>query len=92
LIEREGYKIGDWNLTADGTCSRCGTPCAGVFETGPGSWGAVRRPVYIPAKELSAAPEHGGLPCSLGVGFPGGKISSLIVGQGIDLYVKRVEL
>lgn len=56
LIERKGYTIGDWNLTADGACCQCGTPCAGIFESGPGIWSAVDRPVYIPAHELNPGP------------------------------------
>jgi len=45
LIERDGYEIGTWGLTADGRCARCGTPCAGVFEARPGTWGSRRMPV-----------------------------------------------
>jgi pyruvate formate lyase activating enzyme len=32
LIERLGYRLGEWNLTADGRCDACETPCAGVFD------------------------------------------------------------
>jgi len=39
LIGRDWYRLTEWNLTADGRCSRCGTPCAGVFEAHPGAWG-----------------------------------------------------
>jgi pyruvate formate lyase activating enzyme len=39
LIGRDWYRLTEWNLTADGCCSRCGTVCAGVFETHPGGWG-----------------------------------------------------
>ena len=46
LIGRDGYVLTAWNLTLDGRCDRCGTPCAGVF--GPkGEWGARRLPVQI---------------------------------------------
>ena len=40
LIGRDWYVLGDWNLTADGKCTACGTPCAGVFEASHGNWGA----------------------------------------------------
>ena len=47
LIGRDWYVLSDWNLTADGHCRRCGTPCAGVFEARPGDWGARRQPVRL---------------------------------------------
>ena len=47
LIGRDWYTLGIWNLTADGRCNACGTPCAGVFEAEPGVWGARRRPVRL---------------------------------------------
>lgn len=47
LIGRDWYLLSDWNLTADGRCSKCGTPCAGVFEARPGDWGARRQPVRL---------------------------------------------
>ncbi len=47
LIGRDWYVLSDWNLTADGCCVACGTPCAGVFEARPGSWGAKRQPVRL---------------------------------------------
>jgi len=47
LIERDGYVLGKWSLTADGACAACGTPCAGVFEAEPGHWGARRMPVRL---------------------------------------------
>ena len=45
LIARDGYVLGDWNLTPAGGCQGCGTPLAGVFEAVPGRWGARRQPV-----------------------------------------------
>ncbi len=33
--------------STDGKCRFCGTPCAGVFEERPGSWGARRLPVRM---------------------------------------------
>ncbi|MBI4584691.1 MAG: hypothetical protein HY717_11815 [Planctomycetes bacterium] len=47
LIGRFGYDITEWNLTAAGNCSACGTPCAGVFEAKPGTWGSRRLPVML---------------------------------------------
>ncbi len=47
LIGRDRYVISAWNLTADGSCRRCGTKLAGVFEGVPGNWGAKRYPVDI---------------------------------------------
>ncbi len=47
LIERDWYEIRGWHLTSTGQCERCGTPCAGVFDGVPGTWGARRRPVWM---------------------------------------------
>ena len=47
LIGRDWFVLSDWNLTADGCCNQCGTPCAGVFEESPGQWGARRLPVRL---------------------------------------------
>ena len=47
LIEREGYTLGSWNLTQQGHCRFCQTPCAGRFEAAPGLWGNRRLPVHI---------------------------------------------
>lgn len=38
-----------WGLDRDGRCAGCGTPCAGVFEARPGTWGGRRRPVRLSA-------------------------------------------
>ncbi len=46
LIGRDWYELGPWNLE-DGNCRFCGTPCAGVFEDRPGSWGSRRLPVRM---------------------------------------------
>ena len=48
LIERDGYRLGSWGLDGQGRCSKCQTPCAGIFDpAGPGTWGARRLPVRI---------------------------------------------
>jgi pyruvate formate lyase activating enzyme len=49
LIGRDGFEITAWGLHRDGRCPGCGTPCAGVFEGAPGTWGARRRPVRLEA-------------------------------------------
>jgi pyruvate formate lyase activating enzyme len=49
LIERDWYRLGTWNLTADGLCAACGERCAGVFEAHAGDWGERRLPVRIGA-------------------------------------------
>jgi pyruvate formate lyase activating enzyme len=47
LIGRDWYQLTDWKFTKTGTCPECGTPCAGVFESRPGSWGPKRQPVRL---------------------------------------------
>ncbi len=47
LIERDWYKLGLWNLRANGKCKSCGITCAGVFESDPGNWGSRRMPVRL---------------------------------------------
>lgn len=45
LIERDWYRLSDWQLDATGCCKHCGTTCAGVFEDRPGTWGTRRLPL-----------------------------------------------
>ena len=51
LILRDWYQLGDWQLDSAngmaGSCSHCGTVCAGVFDDKPGDWGAKRKRVII---------------------------------------------
>jgi pyruvate formate lyase activating enzyme len=47
VIGRDWYVITAWNLTAEGRCKACNTPCAGVLEARPGTWGAKRMPVRL---------------------------------------------
>ena len=49
LVGRDWYVLSEWNLTGGGACARCGTPCAGVFDGRPGTWGARRLPVRLAA-------------------------------------------
>lgn len=42
LIGRDWYQLSAWQLDDNGHCLSCGTPCAGVFESLPGQWGAKR--------------------------------------------------
>ena len=54
LIGRDWYDLAGWNLTADGRCTACGTPCPGVFEGPPGIWGRRRRPIRVRAHAVEA--------------------------------------
>ncbi|MFN2189951.1 MAG: AmmeMemoRadiSam system radical SAM enzyme [Candidatus Promineifilaceae bacterium] len=47
IIGRNWYVLTSWNLSPDGHCLECGTPCAGVFDKQPGSWGSKRQPVRL---------------------------------------------
>jgi pyruvate formate lyase activating enzyme len=47
VIGRDWYEITAWHLTPEGACQACGTPCAGVFESRPGTWGQRRMPVWL---------------------------------------------
>jgi pyruvate formate lyase activating enzyme len=47
LIGRDWFEITAWHLDAEGRCAACATPCAGVFEARPGTWGARRQPVRL---------------------------------------------
>lgn len=47
LIERDGYRLGTWNLTGEGRCRACDSPCAGMFEPVPGNWGGRFMPVRL---------------------------------------------
>jgi pyruvate formate lyase activating enzyme len=52
LIGRDWYELSSWNIKAEnqqGSCSKCGTPIAGVFDGAPGQWGAKRLPIHIAA-------------------------------------------
>jgi len=47
VIERDWYRLGAWNLDADGRCGSCGAPVAGRFAGGPGTWGRQRMRVRV---------------------------------------------
>jgi pyruvate formate lyase activating enzyme len=47
LIGRDWYVLTGWNMTTDGRCGKCGTPCTGVFDASPGDWGSRRMPVRL---------------------------------------------
>ncbi len=47
LIGRDWYALTAWNLTDEGRCRECATPCAGVFDGAPGAWGRRRVPVRL---------------------------------------------
>ena len=43
VIERDGYRIGRWELGDVAQCSKCGTKIPGLFESKPGKWGPRRK-------------------------------------------------
>jgi pyruvate formate lyase activating enzyme len=47
VIGRNWYDITLWNLSDDGRCESCGTPCAGIFAGACGAWGGRRRPLRV---------------------------------------------
>jgi pyruvate formate lyase activating enzyme len=47
VIGRDWYNLLAWRLDDSGRCQGCGTPCAGVFDGPPGTWGAQRLPVHL---------------------------------------------
>jgi len=47
LIGRDWFELTEWNLTPEGACASCGTPCAGRFQAAPGTWGSRRLPVRL---------------------------------------------
>jgi pyruvate formate lyase activating enzyme len=53
LIGRDWYELTEWNLSPDGCCVACGTPCAGVFEGAPGHWGRRRQSISVRALSAS---------------------------------------
>jgi pyruvate formate lyase activating enzyme len=57
VIGRDWYVMKTWQLTENGRCRFCGTPCAGVFNGPPGKWGARRMPVRLKTSEVSKTSE-----------------------------------
>jgi pyruvate formate lyase activating enzyme len=49
VVERDWYVLGTYGLSDSGACSSCGAQCAGVYDGGPGTWGARRMPVRLSA-------------------------------------------
>ncbi|MEO5345447.1 MAG: AmmeMemoRadiSam system radical SAM enzyme [Magnetococcus sp. YQC-9] len=47
LIERQGYQLGRWALSAEGCCQGCGLRIPGRFDPAPGSWGARRAALKV---------------------------------------------
>jgi pyruvate formate lyase activating enzyme len=47
VIGRDWYVMTEWQLSERGECLYCGTPCAGVFNGPPGTWGGKRQPVSM---------------------------------------------
>jgi len=46
VVARDWYELTRWNLV-DGACGSCGAAIPGVFEAGPGTWGARRQQLVI---------------------------------------------
>ena len=53
LIGRDWYELTAWNISPDGRCAECGTPCAGVFDGAPGHWGRRRQSISVRALSAS---------------------------------------
>ena len=47
LIERDWYELGDYHISAHGTCEFCGARIPGRFAGRPGVWGRRRQPISI---------------------------------------------
>ena len=47
LIARDWYLLKAWGLDDTGACRACGSPCAGVFDGPPGTWGRRRQPLRL---------------------------------------------
>ncbi len=61
LIGRDWYEMTAWHVNSNGECKKCGTPCAGVFESRPGDWGRKRHAVDMRYFTRSFS-EHPGAP------------------------------
>ena len=59
LIARDGYRIGEWNLTEEACCGACKAPVAGRFEGAAGDWGPRRLPVRLKDWEEQPSAEAG---------------------------------
>lgn len=59
LIARDGYRIGEWNLTEEACCGACRAPVAGRFEGAAGDWGPRRLPVLLKGWEGQPSAETG---------------------------------
>lgn len=58
LIERDGYRLGRWNLDNSGCCCACGARLSGCFDPRPGHWGPRWERVSI----FPEIPHYGGPP------------------------------
>jgi pyruvate formate lyase activating enzyme len=47
LIGRDWYELSTWNLSPEGRCRFCDSPCAGVFDGSAGAWGRRRIPMNL---------------------------------------------
>jgi pyruvate formate lyase activating enzyme len=47
IIGRDWHELTAWHVGGAGACAFCGTPCPGLFEAAPGTWGRRRRGVVV---------------------------------------------
>ena len=57
LIEREGYRLGNYTIDSDGRCQNCCAQIPGRFAAQPGDWGARRQPLHIEQYAVIATDE-----------------------------------
>ena len=55
VIGRDWYDLTAWHLDDAGRCQWCGTPCAGVFDGAPGTWGRKRQTIQFAVPTANAA-------------------------------------
>jgi pyruvate formate lyase activating enzyme len=58
-VERDWYQLGEYRLTGDGRCERCGHQLPGVYAGRPGTWGRRRMPVRIEPVRTEPVPTEG---------------------------------
>jgi pyruvate formate lyase activating enzyme len=56
LIVRDWYVLGEYRLSDDGQCQKCGTRLPGVFDGPPGRWGPRRLPVQLDGRAPGCGP------------------------------------
>jgi len=54
VIERDGYRIGEYRIDDAGRCTACGVMIPGLFEGSAGGWGARREPVVLRGRDAGS--------------------------------------